>query len=66
MTMSKVHLHSEQFDRALHAECGRLDKPSKWGDGRIVTEEEFEATPRVNRCKLCAMRYWPHGGEPNT
>jgi hypothetical protein len=49
----KVHNHSEQFDGALHAVCGRGNK--------VVTNDEFEATEPNLRCKLCEKDWFPCG-----
>ena len=58
---SKHHLHSEQFDGWLHAQCGSGDVP--YPNKKIVGEDEFEKLPRQERCRKCAAYYWPHGGE---
>lgn len=51
--MSKVHLHSEQFDGAVHAWCGR---------GTTAVEEHvFEATAPALRCQLCDRDWFPYG-----
>lgn len=57
----KIHLHCEEFDGALHAQCGAIDvlPPSS----RIVSEDDFEQTPRNQRCRKCAEYCWPYGGE---
>lgn len=53
----KAHLHSEQFDNCLHAECGAAD-----GEGhRILLEDAFEALPRSERCHKCSAYNWPFG-----
>lgn len=61
----KVHLHSEQFDRHLHAACGtvRTMTPEE-GENIILGEDRFEKVAKVLRCRLCAKEMWPRGGEP--
>jgi hypothetical protein len=58
----KIHLHSEQFDGYLHAECGAGDwkPPSKL----YVGADEFTKLPRRKRCKKCTAYWWPRGGDP--
>jgi len=57
----KIHLHSEQFDGWLHAECGAGDwKPAS---RRCVASDEFERLRRTERCPKCS-RYWFPNGEP--
>lgn len=51
--MSKVHLHDEQFDGAMHAWCGR--------GATAVHEHVFEATPPTERCAFCDREWFPHG-----
>lgn len=51
--MSKVHVHSEQFDGHMHPWCGR--------GSTAVTEETFEATPESERCKICDRDQFPNG-----
>jgi hypothetical protein len=58
----KIHLHSEQFDGAWHAECGAMDEDI--ASGRIVGERAFEKLPKAKRCRKCAKSHWPWGGEP--
>lgn len=60
----KIHLHSEQFDGYLHAECGRLDSDVRYAPHpNIVGTDDFEAAPARKRCRICARANWPHGGE---
>lgn len=56
----KVHLHSEQFDGWLHAECGAGD----WEPPNIrcLDAEEFEKLPDEKRCKKCSAYWWLGGG----
>jgi hypothetical protein len=61
-TPAKVHLHSEQFDGWLHAQCGAGEWKS--GSPRCVEADEFEKLPRAMRCKHCS-RYWFPNGEPD-
>lgn len=49
----KVHVHSEQFDGAWHAACGR--------GSDAVPPLVFEATPRERRCAFCDRDWFPHG-----
>lgn len=51
--MGKVHIHSGQFDGAMHSSCGRGNS--------AVTEAEFEATPASLRCRLCDRYRFPNG-----
>jgi len=51
--VSKIHLHTEQFDGQSHSWCGR---------GTVaVTPVRFEATPTKARCKLCEREWFPAG-----
>lgn len=59
--MRKVHLHSEQFDGWLHAECGAGDRQRPFR--LIVSADDFEITPYRRRCRKCARYWWPTGGE---
>lgn len=59
----KIHLHSEQFDGWLHAECGAgdVEAPNPW----IVGEDVFSELPRAKRCARCTAYNWPKGfGDP--
>lgn len=58
----KVHLHSEQFDGWLHAECGAGDWDAD--SPRCLGSDEFEKLPRARRCSRCTRSWWPHGGSP--
>lgn len=49
----KIHLHSEQFDGALHPWCGKGD--------RVVGSDEFESTERKLRCFYCDREWFPNG-----
>ena len=49
--LMKVHLHSEQFDGALHSQCGVGEK--------IVMSDAFEAS--TNRCRRCELYWFPYG-----
>lgn len=60
--VSCVHLHEEQFDDWNHAACGVTDLPRD--NPRILQDEAFQETPRSQRCRNCARKYWPYGGEP--
>lgn len=51
--MAKVHIHEEQFDGHWHARCGRADQ--------AVSEDEFAATPRASRCRICERAEFPYG-----
>lgn len=51
--MSKIHLHDDQFDGHPHPWCARGDD--------AVTENVFEATDPVDRCKLCDRNWFPNG-----
>lgn len=59
-----VHLHSEQFDGYLHAECGAGDwKPDS---KRCREADDFEKLSRTERCPKCTRYWWPHGyGDPD-
>ena len=58
-----IHLHSEQFDGHLHAECGAGDwKPPSL---RCVGADDFEKLPRSKRCLKCTRYWWPNGGDPD-
>ena len=61
--MAKVHLHSEQFDNWLHAECGGGD----WARGspRCVDADEFERLPNATRCSKCSDYWFPNGAPPD-
>lgn len=57
----KTHLHSEQFDGHLHAECCAGSDI----DGlRIVGETAFGQMRRKDRCAKCTRANWPYGGDP--
>lgn len=64
----KYHLHSEQFDGALHAACFRFphdpfpgEKYSKF----ILTDvKSFVRLDKDKRCKFCEREEFPHGGIP--
>jgi hypothetical protein len=58
-----VHLHSEQFDGWLHAQCGAGDWEAP--NPRCVAEGEFEKLPSGERCVTCTRDYWPRGGDPS-
>jgi hypothetical protein len=49
----KVHIHDEQFDGVPHSWCGR-------GKTAVVSEQ-FEATPRKDRCSYCDREWFPRG-----
>lgn len=51
--MTKVHIHSEQFDGAWHPWCGR--------GNTAVAEDEFEATAPELRCVACDREWFPNG-----
>lgn len=51
--MSKVHLHTEQFDGHPHAWCGR--------GSDAVLSGKFEATEPKLRCKICEREWFPYG-----
>lgn len=51
--MTKIHLHSEQFDGHQHPTCGR--------GTTAVTELAFEAAPRADRCQHCERDWFPNG-----
>lgn len=57
----KFHLHSEQFDGWLHAECGAGDvaTPNPW----VLGEKDFSDMPRDKRCARCSKYNWPYGVE---
>lgn len=60
----KIHLHSEQFDGAMHAECGRFPYDPKPGEKYfefIESEEVFETLPREKRCSYCIDYWFPRG-----
>lgn len=49
----RVHIHSEQFDGALHPWCGR--------GSTAVPSKQFEATNPKLRCKICERDWFPDG-----
>ena len=55
--MKKAHLHSEQFDGALHTVCGRADDET----ARILPDDDFDALPSAERCAYCTDYMWPYG-----
>lgn len=57
----KTHLHSEQFDGHLHAECCA---GSDYNGLKIVGERTFGALPAKERCRRCTKLNWPYGGDP--
>lgn len=61
--MPKIHLHSEQFDGHLHAECGAGDwsRPSE----RCLDADEFEVLPSARRCRRCSRYWFPNGDPPD-
>jgi len=59
--MTKVHIHSEQFDGWLHAECGAGDWQPP--NPRCVSEDDFEKVPRPMRCIACDRYWWPNGDD---
>jgi hypothetical protein len=52
----KIHIHSEQFDGAMHPQCGR--------GSTALPADAFEAAEPAARCALCA-RYWFPNGQPD-
>lgn len=60
-----IHLHSEQFDAYMHAQCGAGDWPRSGRAAlRCVGEDAFEALPSARRCRKCSA-YWFPNGEPD-
>lgn len=53
MSKPRVHLHVEQFDKAVHPWCGR-------GTTAVFTSE-FEATDPKLRCRICDREWFPKG-----
>jgi|GEM_PF-4702235 len=51
--MSRVHIHTEQFDGHPHPWCGR--------GTTAVTAPVFEATDPRLRCRLCEREWFPNG-----
>lgn len=49
----KVHNHTEQFDGAMHAWCGR--------GNTAVPSDQFEATDPALRCAACSRDWFPNG-----
>ena len=56
----KVHCHSEQFDGAMHATCGRVTSQPT-GTKRIVNNAVFSATDPGTRCFFCDRDWFPKG-----
>ena len=62
-TTGPVHIHSEQFDGWMHAECGAGDWEAP--SDKCAYPDDFEKMPRANRCKKCTRYWWPRGfGDP--
>lgn len=51
--MSKIHNHTDQFDGAMHAWCGR--------GKTAVSSKVFEATDPALRCRVCERDWFPNG-----
>lgn len=61
----KHHLHSEQFDGALHASCGRFPHDpfpgEKYSDFILTSETAFANLDKIDRCQYCEADQFPHG-----
>lgn len=61
----KYHLHSEQFDGALHAACCRFPHDpfpgEKYSEFILTEANEFAKIKKEKRCQYCESEEFPHG-----
>lgn len=61
----KYHVHSEQFDGALHAGCCRFPHDpfpgEKFSSYILTSVSDFAKLPAKKRCKYCEIDHFPYG-----